>query len=38
MTFLFCFVASLNSAQKSVSWAGYEWFLRNDSHSGPGKY
>lgn len=26
------------SAQKSIHWAGYKWFLRDDQNSGPGKY
>ncbi|UJR29199.1 hypothetical protein I4U23_010413 [Adineta vaga] len=26
----------LNNAQKSIQWAGYQWFLRDDKNSGPG--
>ncbi|CAF0976170.1 unnamed protein product [Rotaria sp. Silwood1] len=28
-------VCSIN-AQKSITWAGYQWFLRDDQNSGPG--
>ncbi|CAF0874068.1 unnamed protein product [Rotaria sordida] len=26
----------MNSAEKSIHWAGYQWFLRDDKNSGPG--
>ncbi|CAF0976023.1 unnamed protein product [Rotaria sp. Silwood1] len=33
--FLLTLVCSIN-AQKSITWAGYQWFLRDDQNSGPG--
>jgi hypothetical protein len=28
----------VTNAQRSIQWAGYQWFLRDQLNSGPGKY
>ncbi|CAF2723358.1 unnamed protein product [Rotaria sp. Silwood2] len=35
IVFLLALVCVMNT-QKSIHWAGYQWFLRNDQNSGPG--